>query len=250
MIAPLTDIIIHCSATHPRWLAGRPLADKVAEIKRWHVHERGWSTIGYHWIIDRDGSIAPGRAETITGAHTQGRNQGSIGICLLGGQGANAHDAFGDHFTQAQDAALRELIEQIKARHPHIKRISGHNDHAARGCPGFQVGRWLAYKGERKLTESRTLLGQVAVASGTVLSVAAEALPPALPVAEAVTAAQTPAPPPSVEPLAATITQAAQAVEPLVSWSNALQGLFLILTLAGVALTVYARLDDWKRGRR
>ena len=31
-------------------MAGHPLADKVSEIRRWHVQERGWRDIGYHWI--------------------------------------------------------------------------------------------------------------------------------------------------------------------------------------------------------
>lgn len=138
---PVEEIIVHCAATRPEWMAGRPLADKVAEIRRWH-RANGWSDIGYHWIIDRDGAIAPGRAETVVGAHTAGKNSGTIGICLLGGHGSAETDNFGHHYTSAQDEALRGLIASIKLRTA-IKRVSGHNEYAAKACPGFNVPLWI-----------------------------------------------------------------------------------------------------------
>jgi len=51
-------IFVHCSATRPEWMSDKPLKDKVAEIGRWHK-DKGSSQIGYHWVIDRDGSVAP-----------------------------------------------------------------------------------------------------------------------------------------------------------------------------------------------
>lgn len=141
---PVREIIIHCAATRPEWMQGRPLAEKVAEIRRWHVRENGWRDIGYHWIIDRDGSIAPGRPETVIGAHVAGRNSGTIGICLLGGLGSRETDQFDQHFTPAQARTLRALIADIRGR-TDIQRITGHNDHTrAKACPGFKVAAWLA----------------------------------------------------------------------------------------------------------
>lgn len=46
------------------------------------------------------------------------------------------------NFTQRQDVALRQLIQGISMR-SRINRISGHNEYAAKACPGFQVGAWL-----------------------------------------------------------------------------------------------------------
>ncbi|MDO5704053.1 MAG: N-acetylmuramoyl-L-alanine amidase [Paracoccus sp. (in: a-proteobacteria)] len=140
---PVEEIVVHCAATRPLWMAAVPLAAKLAEIRRWHMQERGWSDIGYHYVIDRDGEHVPGRPINRIGAHVVGRNQGTIGICLLGGYEAAASDRFQDHYTPAQDAALRALIGDI-SRRTRIKRISGHNDHAATACPGFDVGKWLA----------------------------------------------------------------------------------------------------------
>jgi hypothetical protein len=135
---PVTEIILHCADTRPDWMAGRRLAEKVAEIRRWHVQERGWRDIGYHWVIDRDGTAAPGRLETEIGAHVEGHNRGTIGICLLGGHGASADDPFAKNFTAAQAAAAKQLIAAIKGRTA-IHEVSGHNDYAVKACPGFKV---------------------------------------------------------------------------------------------------------------
>lgn len=137
----VTEIIVHCAATRPDWMAGRPIAEKVAEIRRWHL-ANGWRDIGYHWIIDRDGTTLAGRPETVIGSHTIGRNAGSIGICLIGGHGSAETDRFSDHFTHQQDITLRQMIDAISLRTA-IRKVSGHNDYAAKACPGFDVATWL-----------------------------------------------------------------------------------------------------------
>lgn len=153
---PVDTIFVHCSATRPEWLAGNSLADKIAEVDSWHKG-RGWSGFGYHWAIDRDGRVAPGRPETEIGAHVAGHNTGSIGICLIGGAGSSATDPFDKNFTPEQDAALRRLIDEIKSR-ADIKAVRGHNEVAAKACPGFQVDRWLAGKSPKaSLSESSTV---------------------------------------------------------------------------------------------
>jgi N-acetylmuramoyl-L-alanine amidase len=166
-------IFVHCSATRPSWFEGKPLSVKAAEIKRWHVEERKWSDIGYHWLIDRDGSIAQGRKEHIPGAHAQNHNTGSIGICLIGGHGSNENDMFADNFTPQQDHALRTLINDIKSRTP-ILKVRGHNEVAAKACPGFSVDRWIKNKQPRKIAESTTMQASAAqVVSGAVGGVTA-----------------------------------------------------------------------------
>ena len=163
---PVTTIFVHCSATQPDWMENEPLSAKVAEITRWHK-KRGWGTIGYHWIIDRDGEIAKGRDEGIHGAHVAGHNTGSIGICLIGGHGSNENDRFSEHYTPEQDMKLRELISQIQERTT-IKAVRGHNEVAAKACPGFNVKRWIDGKPAKpKLTESTTMQASaIQIASG------------------------------------------------------------------------------------
>lgn len=139
---PINEIIVHCSATRPEWMAGRAMADKVAEIRRWHMQDRGWKDIGYHYLIDRNGQVAPGRPVEQVGAHVQGHNTGTIGVCLFGGHGSSETDRFEENFTTHQDKALRTLLADLKRKHPGVVKISGHNQYAAKACPGFNVPEW------------------------------------------------------------------------------------------------------------
>lgn len=140
----VSEIVVHCAATRPEWMADCTLAEQVEEIRRWHVRGRGWADIGYHWIVGRDGSVRAGRPEGRAGAHVLGRNEATIGVCLVGGFGSSADDPPEAHFTGPQLDALFAVIEGIRARHPQVARVSGHNEHAARACPGFDVPAWLA----------------------------------------------------------------------------------------------------------
>lgn len=137
----ITGIILHCSATRPEWMEGQTTRAKVNRIDQWH-RERGWSGIGYHYVIDRDGTVAKGRPISRDGAHVKGQNRGTIGICLLGGHSASAHDSFGMHFTGDQADALRRLLQQLRMTYGPVS-ITGHNQHSSKGCPGFYVPRWL-----------------------------------------------------------------------------------------------------------
>lgn len=139
----LTEIIVHCSATRPTWFSGRNNEAQFREIKRWHTEDRGWSDIGYHYIIFRDGSVMAGRPLRRTGAHVKGKNKGTIGICLIGGHSSSETDKFRENFTPAQDRALRKLIKDLQTDYPSIRKVSGHNQYAAKACPGFKVEPWL-----------------------------------------------------------------------------------------------------------
>jgi len=163
---PVKTIFVHCSATRPDWMETYPLSAKVSEIARWHK-QRGWGSIGYHYIIDRDGEVAVGRPETIEGAHVRGHNKGSIGICLVGGHGSSENDAFEKNFTSQQAKAMRELISDISQRAEGVS-VRGHNEVAAKACPGFNVKRWMGAKpAKKKLTESTTMQASAAqVAAG------------------------------------------------------------------------------------
>ncbi len=149
----ITEIIVHCTATRADWWAGKRTSEKVREIKRWHVtpkpEGRGWSDIGYHFLIDRDGTIAKGRDIARDGAHVQGRNAGTIGISLFGGHGSSETDRFEEHFTPEQDAALRNLIADLREQFGNVP-VTGHNQDAAKACPGFNAPAWFARKAPPK----------------------------------------------------------------------------------------------------
>lgn len=139
----LTEIIVHCTATPNNWWDGKKTSEKVAEVKLWHTRDRGWSDIGYHYLIDRDGTIARGRPMERDGAHVRGHNRGTVGISLFGGRDSTADGQFADNYTPEQEASLRSLIDDLQNGHPSITKISGHNEYAAKACPGFRVRDWL-----------------------------------------------------------------------------------------------------------
>jgi len=123
-------IIVHCSAT----AAGRRVG--VAEIDRWH-RARGFNSIGYHWIVDIDGNILPGRPEAIAGAHCKGHNASSIGVCYIGGTMPDGKTP-ADTRTPAQKKALKRLLTDLRHRYPGAK-IRSHRDFAAKACPSFDA---------------------------------------------------------------------------------------------------------------
>lgn len=122
-------IIVHCSATQE----GRNV--DVAEITKWHK-ARGFNTIGYHYVIYLDGSIHPGRPETQIGAHCQGRNTDSIGVCYIGGLDKNGKPK--DTRTLKQKESLLNLLKDLKKRFPNAK-ICSHRDFANKACPCFDA---------------------------------------------------------------------------------------------------------------
>ena len=139
----LTEIIIHCTATPNNWRSNDSTSAKVAEVKLWHTRDRGWSDIGYHYLIDRDGTLANGRSMSRDGAHVKGRNKNTVGISLFGGIDSVSDGKFSDNFTPEQESTLRAVIRDLRQKYPSIKIVSGHNQYAAKACPGFHVPTWL-----------------------------------------------------------------------------------------------------------
>lgn len=128
----IDSIIIHCSDT-PQ---GRDVPTE--EIKRWHVEERGWSDIGYHFVIELDGSVKEGRPLAKVGAHAGGYNSKSIGICYVGGGGGI------DTRTPEQIAAMVKLVFELKVQFNIAnENIIGHNEVSSKQCPSFDVREWV-----------------------------------------------------------------------------------------------------------
>ena len=124
----INKIVIHCTAT-PN---GRETT--AADIHRWHL-ERGWSGIGYHYVIKTDGTVESGRPEYWQGAHASGHNKGSIGIAMVGT----------DSFDEKQWSSLQDLVDSIAVKHGLnlFTDVIGHNEVSNKTCPGFNVREWL-----------------------------------------------------------------------------------------------------------
>lgn len=88
--------------------------------------QRGFRSIGYHFVIRLDGTIEPGRDVALDGAHCTGWNHRSIGICYIGGLDRNGRPA--DTRTEAQREALVRLVEDLRLVFPSLKQVIGHRD--------------------------------------------------------------------------------------------------------------------------
>ena len=128
----INEIIVHCTATPE----GRDYT--VADIRQMHKAQ-GWVDIGYHYLIYRDGSIHEGRNVDMAGAHCQGHNAQSIGVCYVGGVARDGKTPK-DTRTQAQKDALIHLLMQLVCLYPDAT-IRGHRDFAAKACPSFDATR-------------------------------------------------------------------------------------------------------------
>jgi N-acetylmuramoyl-L-alanine amidase len=131
----ITEIIVHCTATPE----GKDYT--VDDIRKWHTAKppqgRGWSDIGYHYVIDRKGHILPGRDVDIIGAHCEGHNANSIGVVYIGGLSA-LNGKPKDTRTLAQKAALIRCLTELKRIYPQAK-IYGHCNFSSKECPCFDA---------------------------------------------------------------------------------------------------------------
>lgn len=152
----INSIIIHCTAT-------KPLAHiNVNDVRRWH-RERGFSDIGYHYLILVDGTVEAGRPLSAIGAHCKGHNAHSIGICYVGGLNDKGKPA--DTRTPAQREAMRTLLTSLKHRFPDAT-IHGHRDFAAKACPCFDATAEYAYLSTERInpdTEPMKTLPLIAI---------------------------------------------------------------------------------------
>lgn len=124
-------IAIHCSATKPS------MDVPLERVRDWHL-KRGWSDIGYHYYIRRNGAIFLGRPLKTPGAHVRGFNNESIGICYEGG--IDEQGKAEDNRTKEQKQALKNLLIVLKQRFPQAF-IKGHRDfpNVSKSCPCFDA---------------------------------------------------------------------------------------------------------------
>jgi len=101
----------------------------IDEVRAWHI-ARGFSDIGYHAIVHRDGRLEEGRRITLIGAHAKGRNWCSIGVCLMG----NLNKVFP---TAAQIRAAENYY--VYACEYYKKKLIPSFHHAE--CPGSNLNR-------------------------------------------------------------------------------------------------------------
>lgn len=127
-------LVVHCAATKASMDIG------VREIRQWHV-QKGCLDIGYHFVIRRNGTVEDGRPHGVIGAHVEGFNSRSLGICLAGGIDDKGKPQ--NNFTPEQFNSLRMLLTAQKRTYPQAKIVGHHDLFAGKACPSFKVSEWL-----------------------------------------------------------------------------------------------------------
>jgi len=118
----------------------------VQDIHSWHLNN-GWSGIGYHYFIRKDGSIYKGRPDGAIGSHCQGSNTNTLGICFEG-------NYMKETMPTAQYNVGIDLIKYLRCKYGNLP-IYGHKELLATACPGdkfpladfkelrIKGGKWL-----------------------------------------------------------------------------------------------------------
>ena len=131
---PARITIHHTETVQPA--APKEAAEELRVIQNFHQHGRGWIDIGYHFLIDGSGRIWQGRPEMVVGAHVQDRNEGNVGIALMGDfQGPE-----GEKPTPKQIRSLISLVRWLAAAYGiPPSEIRGHRDQQSTTCPGDRL---------------------------------------------------------------------------------------------------------------
>lgn len=145
MVLVPSHVVIHTAGT-----PGKAVDVSAAGIDAYH-RSLGWRGIGYQFVVRFDGTVETGRSEREVGAHVEGFNHRSLGICFSGN--GDLQD-----FTDAQKAAGARLVLELLRRHRledafmrNPMRVLGHRECNAlvpaiypgpkttKSCPGRMV---------------------------------------------------------------------------------------------------------------
>lgn len=111
----------------------------VREIQNFHMDTRGWSDIGYNFLINSvTGKVYEGRGWTVLGAHCKGYNTPNIGVCVIGKDRAGIKDV-----SDAARRSFKALYEEAQERKGGKLTLLGHRDHGSTDCPGDELYAWI-----------------------------------------------------------------------------------------------------------
>lgn len=133
---PINKIFLHCSATKE----GKDYT--VDDIRSWHK-ARGFSDVGYHYVIYRDGTVKEGRPINQIPAAQSGHNVGSIAICYIGGlaeDGKTPKDTRTSEQKESMYKLLKDLMEKYNLKQTDIH---GHYEVSDKYCPCFKIPIFL-----------------------------------------------------------------------------------------------------------
>lgn len=142
----------HMTLHHAAGFGAKTKAEGLEQLRRiqdFHQNGRGWSDIGYQFVVDEAGNVYQGRPfldeskrladapALAMGAHAGGANTGNIGLCVLGCY----HPAEGAHCADVLSPAARDSIVTMfgflaDAYGVAPANLKGHRDFGSTACPG------------------------------------------------------------------------------------------------------------------
>ena len=126
------EIILHHSYIPRKNRAGK---QTIRNIQKYHIQERKWIDIGYHYLIDKNGVVYEGRKKGHIGAHCV-PNTARIGICIIG----NYDDGMDTLSDKAYKSLIELLVDICYKDNIKISGIKGHRDYNKyKTCPGEQI---------------------------------------------------------------------------------------------------------------
>ncbi len=130
----INKIIVHCSAGN--------INNTAADIVRFHTGPvskggRGWKSPGYHFFIEKDGTVVQLVPVEKISNGVVGHNSDSINVCYAGGVDQESFKIPIDTRTPQQKTALLALLKDLKAKYR--CPVYGHRDFAPKACPSFDA---------------------------------------------------------------------------------------------------------------
>lgn len=140
----INRVFLHCSATD------QPHHDDISAMRKWHTDPkpkgRGWSDVGYHLFIKKNGTIQEGRSLERTPASATGHNTGTIAICC---HGLDKHK-----FTDSQFKSVQSLCNQINETYNGNVTFHGHCEVSNKSCPVYDYKSALGLDSNGKISGS------------------------------------------------------------------------------------------------
>jgi len=136
---PISSITVHHDGMEPFYSTDQNSAAWRLEKIRTAHRANGWADIGYHFAIDRDGRVWQGRPLQWQGAHVKNRNEGNIGVLMMGNFDRQSPST---PQTKALAMHINKLMNLYKVP---TKRVYTHQEWpgAATACPGVNLQRYM-----------------------------------------------------------------------------------------------------------
>jgi len=126
-------IVVHtCGAYDPK--QRRVIHQTMEQVRAYHMKPeaeggKGWHDIGYHRYIEQDGKIRPGRRDDVPGAHVEGFNAHTLGVCVSG------HGDYEPFNAQQMGSLIEQCADWCRKYDLDATQVIGHREADDWGAP-------------------------------------------------------------------------------------------------------------------